>query len=162
MARGTTLAILINDLRSEIGHSLEPSLGKSTRDVLVNVIQRNQRRLWDDYAWPFLRVQRDCHLCGQRCTIAATWCLSASSVWNSSMGLLGKGRVRRRCCQYNQHDSDEMCGHTRPAFDAHESNQIEVWPIPSENSDTPPSRACCGSRDPHRRAGAGDRHSRPR
>ena len=35
MARGTTLAILINDLRSEIGHSLQPNLGKSTRDVML-------------------------------------------------------------------------------------------------------------------------------
>ena len=59
MARGTTLAILINDLRSEIGHSLQPSLGKSTRDVLVNILQRTQRRLWEDYGWPFLRVTRD-------------------------------------------------------------------------------------------------------
>ena len=59
MARGTSLGQLIEDLRSEVGHSLQPSLGKSTRDVLINTLQRTQRRLWDDYSWPFLRVRRD-------------------------------------------------------------------------------------------------------
>ena len=59
MARGTTLGILINDLRSEIGHSLQTSLGKTTRDVLINTLQRNQKRLWDDYAWSFLKVKRE-------------------------------------------------------------------------------------------------------
>ena len=92
MARGTTLGILINDLRSEIGHSLEPSLGKSTRDVLVNVIQRNQRRLWDDYAWPFLRVQRDIvFLLVSGTTICqAILCLSVSSALSLSMAIIGK------------------------------------------------------------------------
>ena len=67
MARGVTLGQLITDLRSEIGHSLSPALGKNTRDVLINILQRNQRRLWEDYAWPFLRVEKDVTMAaGQR------------------------------------------------------------------------------------------------
>ena len=52
MARGTSLAILINDLRAEVGHSLLPSLGKATRDVLINQIQRVQRRFCLLYTSP--------------------------------------------------------------------------------------------------------------
>ena len=67
MARGTSLAVLINDLRAEVGHSLQPSLGKATRDVLINQLQRVQRRLWDDYNWNFLKVRRDLSInAGQR------------------------------------------------------------------------------------------------
>ena len=53
MARGTSLGVLLDDLRAEVGHSLQPNLGKSTRDVLINMLQRTQRRLWDDYSWFF-------------------------------------------------------------------------------------------------------------
>ena len=67
MARGTTLGDLIDDLRAEVGHSIQASLGKAMRDVLIVVLQRTQRRLWNDYSWPFLRVKRDISMAtGQR------------------------------------------------------------------------------------------------
>ena len=67
MARGTSLGQLIEDLRAEVGHSLQPNLGKATRDVFVNMLVRTQRRLWEDYSWPFLRVRRDIEIqAGQR------------------------------------------------------------------------------------------------
>lgn len=140
MARGTTLAILINDLRSEIGHSLEPSLGKSTRDVLVNVIQRNQRRLWDDYAWPFLRVQRDLTIStGQR-----YYGLPSDLVFERIERVEFKhGDYWEKveygvgADQYNQHDSDrDVRSYPVQRYDNFENNQIEVWPIPTEDSNT--------------------------
>ena len=59
MARGTQLTVMIEDLRSEVGHSLQASLGKQTRDVFINTLQRTQKRLWNDYSWPFLSIRRD-------------------------------------------------------------------------------------------------------
>ena len=59
MARGTTLNSLIEQLRAESGYSLTVSLGAANRDVLINVLQRTQRKLWEDFAWPFMRVKSD-------------------------------------------------------------------------------------------------------
>lgn len=139
MARGTTLAILINDLRSEIGHSLEPNLGKSTRDVLINVIQRTQRRLWDDYAWPFLRVQRDLTISQNQ----RYYDLPADMVFERIERVeFKRGDYWEKveygvgAAQYNQYDSDR--GKTSSPiqrYDAAENDQIEMWPVPSANSD---------------------------
>src|SRR5687768_15035077 len=59
MARNATLGQLIQDVRAEAGHSLQASLGTAMRDVIINILQRQQRRLWEDSDWPFLRVRRD-------------------------------------------------------------------------------------------------------
>ena len=138
MARGTTLGILINDLRSEIGHSLEPNLGRSTRDVLINVIQRNQRRLWDDYAWPFLRVMRDLNIQkSQRYYDLPNDMVferiervefKHGDYWEKMEYGIGAD-------QYNQYDSDRGI-ESAPIqrYDTAENDQIEVWPVPSENS----------------------------
>tara|TARA_R110002153_G_scaffold62984_2_gene169226 strand:- start:457 stop:1167 length:711 start_codon:yes stop_codon:yes gene_type:complete len=138
MARGTTLAILINDLRSEIGHSLEPNLGKSTRDVLINVIQRNQRRLWDDYAWPFLRIQRDITISKDQ----RYYDLPVDMVFERIERVeFKRGDYWEKmeygvgAAQYNQYDSDR--GRTSlpiQRYDTAENNQIEMWPIPASDS----------------------------
>ncbi len=59
MARNVTLGELIDDVRAEAGHSLQPNLGTAMREVLIKVIQRQLRRRWEDPAWTFLRVQRE-------------------------------------------------------------------------------------------------------
>lgn len=138
MARGTTLAILVNDLRSEIGHSLEPNLGRSTRDVLVNVIQRNQRRLWDDYAWPFLRVMRD--LATQK--DQRYYNLPSDMVFERIERVefkhgdyWEKMEYGISAPQYNQYDSDKgITSSPIQRYDTAENNQIEFWPIPATNS----------------------------
>ena len=138
MARGTSLAILINDLRAEVGHSLLPSLGKATRDVLINQIQRVQRRLWDDYNWNFLKVRRDIAInAGQRyydlpsdivferITRVET---KHGDAWTKLHYGIGAD-------EYNQHDSDadERSTPIR-RYDNFENNQIEVFPVPANNS----------------------------
>lgn len=139
MARGTSLGQLIEDLRSECGHSLQPSLGKSTRDVLINTLQRTQRRLWDDYSWPFLRVRRDIAInSGQR-----YYSLPADMVferieeveyknghlWDKLVYGIGRN-------QYNQHDSDRnITSHPIERYAAYEGNMIEFWPISNRNTD---------------------------
>ena len=138
MARGTSLGQLIEDLRSEVGHSLQPSLGKSTRDVLINTLQRTQRRLWDDYSWPFLRVRRDITVnTGQRYyDLPADMVFERIEVVEYKNGhtwdKLGYGIGRH---EYNQHDSDRnITSHPIEKYAAYENNQIEFWPIPNKNT----------------------------
>ncbi len=59
MARKTNLGELVQQLRGEVGYSLTAALGSANRDVLIAVIQRTQRKLWEDFAWPFMRVKSD-------------------------------------------------------------------------------------------------------
>lgn len=138
MARGTSLGTLINDLRSEVGHSLQPSLGKQTRDVLVDRIQRTQRRLWDDYSWSFLRVTRDLSI-------------SANQRYYDLPNDMVFERIERAefkhgdtwsklhygigASQYNSYDSDRgITSYPVERYDSYENNQIEIHPIPSVNS----------------------------
>lgn len=59
MPRGVPLGTLIEEVRAEAGHVATPALGKNYRHVLVQTLRRTQRRLWQDHAWPHLRVKRD-------------------------------------------------------------------------------------------------------
>ncbi len=138
MARGTSLGTLINDLRSEVGHSLQPSLGKQTRDVFIDRIQRTQRRLWDDYSWSFLRVTRDLIISAnqryydmpsdmvfERIEKAE---FKHGDIWQKMHYGIGAE-------QYNAYDSDRgITSYPVERYDTYENNQIEIHPIPSENS----------------------------
>lgn len=139
MARGTTLEILVNDLRSEVGHSLNSNLGQSMRDVLINTIQRVQSRLWSDYSWPFLQVRRDINLAdGQRHYDLPSDMVferiesvefKYGDIWEPMSYGIGRD-------QYNQYDSDrDIRSWPIYRYDNYENNQIEVWPIPNQNVD---------------------------
>lgn len=58
MARGTTLGKLIDDLRAETRKSLNPAHNVQVRETQVKLLQRVQERLWDEFAWPHLRIER--------------------------------------------------------------------------------------------------------
>lgn len=138
MARGTSLGILINDLRAEVGHSLQPSLGKATRDVLINQLQRVQRRLWDDYNWNFLKVRRDLSInAGQRyydlpSDIVFERITRVETKHGDNWTKLHYGIGSD---EYNQYDSDadERSTPIR-RYDNFENNQIEFFPVPANNS----------------------------
>jgi len=139
MARGTSLGQLIEDLRAEVGHSLQPSLGKATRDVFLNMLQRTQRRLWEDYSWPFLRVRRDITIqAGQRYYNVPDDLVfeRIERVETKHGDYWTKLHYGIGAAQYNQHDSDRgVRSSPIRRYDAHENNQIEFWPIPANNSD---------------------------
>jgi hypothetical protein len=56
--RNTTLIKLLDDLRAETRSSLNPAHNAQVRDTQVKMLQRVQERLWGDFNWPFLRVER--------------------------------------------------------------------------------------------------------
>ncbi len=138
MARGTSLGTLITDLRAEVGHSLQPNLGKATRDVLINTLQREQRRLWDDYDWSFLKVKRDITInAGQR-----YYDLPSDIVFERIKRVEYKhGDVWHKlhygigATEYNQWDSDQdIRSSPLRKYDNYENNQIEFYPVPATNS----------------------------
>lgn len=67
MARKTTLVKLLDDLRAEARLSLNPAHNLQNRPAQVILLQRVQDRLWEDFTWPHLRVERQMPIqAGQR------------------------------------------------------------------------------------------------
>ena len=140
MARNTTLQVLLNDLRSESGHAISSALGKSTQEMMVNLLNRVQRRLWEDFAWPFLQVKKDITLqAGQRyydipSGLTLERVQSASFKNGSSWHKIFYGISTQ---DYTVHDSDTG-SRSWPSrkYEAYGAPQVEVWPIPSENTNT--------------------------
>ena len=58
MARNQTLLKILTDVRAEARLSLNPAHNLADRDAQINLIQREQERLWADYDWPHLMVSR--------------------------------------------------------------------------------------------------------
>ena len=140
MARNVTLGELIDDVRAEAGHSLQSNLGTAMRDVLIKVIQRQQRRLWEDHDWTFLRVERDVPVqAGQRyydfpVDLNLERVERVEFKWDDRWHRLEYGIGRT---QLDQYDSDRDV-RSWPVYrwKEAENNQIEVWPVPSLNGDT--------------------------
>ena len=140
MARNTTLQVLLNDLRSESGHAISSALGKSTQEMMVNLLNRVQRRLWEDFAWPFLQVKKHITLqAGQRyydipSGLTLERVQSASFKNGSSWEKILYGISTY---DYTIHDSDTG-SRSWPIwkYEAYGVSQVEVWPIPSENTNT--------------------------
>ena len=137
MARGTTLGQLIEDLRAEAGHALAPSLGASTRDVFINVLRRQQKRLWEDYSWPFLRVSRDIPVqAGLR-----YYNIPTDMTWERIERIEFRWGDRWQKLEYgigiehyNQYDSDlDIRSYPVYRYREAEHNQVELWPVTSEN-----------------------------
>lgn len=137
MARNVTLGELIDDVRAEAGHSLQANLGTAMRDVLVKVIQRQQRRLWEDYDWTFLRVDRDVAVqAGQRYyNIPSDLTLERIEKVQFKYGdrwIPMHHGIHRE--QLDQHDSDKgIRAFPVERWAEHENDQVEFWPIPSQN-----------------------------
>lgn len=135
MARGTQLTVMIEDLRSEVGHSLQASLGKQTRDVLINTLQRTQKRLWNDYSWPFLSIRRDISTADNQRYYDIPADLVFERIervefkWGDQWHKIEYGIGAE---EYNQYDSDQgVKSYPVYRYDAYEGNQIEIWPIPN-------------------------------
>ena len=58
MTRRVTLIRLLDQLRAEARLSKNPAHNSQVRDTHVDMLQRIQDRLWDDFDWPHLRVER--------------------------------------------------------------------------------------------------------
>lgn len=138
MARNTTLQVLLDDLRSESGHAISSALGKSTQEMMTNLLNRVQRRLWEDFAWPFLQVRKDISLqAGQRYyDIPAGLTLERVQQASVKYGTVWENVLYGIApSDFTTYDSDRG---TRSwpiqKYEAYGLSQIEVWPIPSSDA----------------------------
>jgi len=140
MARNVSLGVLIDDLRAEAGHSLQANLGVQMREVLIKVLQRQQRRLWEDYDWTFLRVERDIAVAaGQRyygfpVDLNLERLEKVEFKYGDRWIPVEYGIGRR---EYDTHDSDRgVRAFPIERWKEADNDQFELWPIPSQNGST--------------------------
>lgn len=145
MARGTTLEELVTMLRAEVGASLSQAQGQNVNAAFEYNLRQMQEFLYQDFAWPHLRVIRDKTLqAGQR-YYSYPEDLSFDRLEGATFRETGTTRSWRKveygitdAC-FNTFDSD-LAGDDPGQRDAivrrwqtYENNQLEVWPVPSEN-----------------------------
>lgn len=141
MARGTQLRELINMLRAELGQSLQRSTGINSVESSKYALRNTYQWLYDDYDWPFLKIERDLSLAkGQRyCTLPGDLAFEGVDyVWTRSERDWLPVRLGIDSARYSEVSPTE----TRDPillWDAYGDNQIEVWPPPASEV---PLRVC--------------------
>lgn len=139
MARNTTLIKLLDDLRSEARLSLNPAHNAQTRLSQVKLLQRVQERLWEDFRWPHLRVERQVAIqAGQRyysppadMLIDNIERLELFTDGNWRPLVPGIGGPEYSC--WNS-DLNERAWPPRK-WNIHEGEEIEIWPISDKNAE---------------------------
>jgi hypothetical protein len=148
--RARTLGHVLTLLRAEARLSLNPAHNAQTRDTQVAAVQRVQDMLCDDINWPHLRVDRFLNLqAGQR-LYDVTSTLDVRGVTKNDIRIDKIDRVfvmdgnewrplhpqigLREYAQFNS-DSEER---SWPVYNwqVYEGEQVEIWPIPAEDSAT--------------------------
>lgn len=136
--RGKTLVSLLDDLRAECKLSLNPAHNAQVQDIQIKALQRAQEFLWEDFAWPHLRVEEFIPLAiGQRfydpemmdidriekieVKDGGNWCPVYAGIDAE---------------QYSVYDSeiDERAWPVR-RWQISPEEQVEVWPIPDMAAD---------------------------
>jgi hypothetical protein len=128
-----------DQLRAEIGASVNPAMGTNAVHGMNLLLSRTQERLWTDYDWPFMIVDRDVPmLAGQR-----IYSFPADLDFNRVIGANVKYSATWRPVdygvgveQYNFMDSDIGQRQDPVLRWQHDGGtQFEAWPIPA-SSDT--------------------------
>lgn len=139
MARHTTLVKLLDKLRVAARLSLNPAHNAQNRSAQVAQLQAEQERLWADFDWPHLRVERMVQVqAGQRYydtpediavdRIERIEIFRDGGWYKMEAGIDG--------CEYSAHNSDLDERSWPPRrWKIHEDEDIEIWPIPDTNGD---------------------------
>ena len=141
--RGKTLESILNSTRAEARLSLMPANNAQVRDSHIILIQREQERLWEDYAWPHLRVHHLMPLqAGQRFYETPTtvdYVVQMDRI--ELIEIRDGGEWRKLRTQITDDDRsahdpdlDERSWPAR-AWQATADDDIEIWPIPDQNGD---------------------------
>jgi hypothetical protein len=138
MASGVTLSLLRDRLRSEIGASPNPAMGTNAHHAMNTLLERTQERLWYDFDWPNMMIDRDINLVdGQRyyafpAQIAYDRIICTNVKYAASWRPVIPGLNLK---DYNFMDSDDGIKQDPPLKWRHyEDNMLEVWPIPASAS----------------------------
>lgn len=142
MARGQTLESILNLTRAKARLSLLPANNVQVRDSHILLIQAEQKRLWEDFAWPHLRrhylmpLQSGQYLYD---TPSGDYTISMDRIENISVRDGGRWvplTPEITEADYSAYESalDERSWPVRK-WKATDDDQIEVWPIPNTNGD---------------------------
>jgi len=143
MARNTQLLSLIAKLRAETGRSQEISVGVDEFDNLKVTLDRIQETLYDDYEWPHLRVQRTVQLfAGQRyydfpSDINFDRIEDIKLKYSNVYVPIKRGITLEDYSMYDSNASTPERSNPAVKWDVRNtgsSEQIEIWPIPVDNS----------------------------
>lgn len=152
MARGTSLTTLIQMLRAEAGHSTSVAAGIDNEAALIQKIQRVQAMLYDDYDWPFLRDDwsfqleqgqqfYDLPVEGGFPGLTALNSERIEEAWIDYSGRpipIDRGIGQPQYAQYNSAKGEAASPARR--WDIKRSSdtkeQIEIWPIPTDDTNT--------------------------
>lgn len=150
MARGTDFTTLIKMYRTEAGQSSSVAAGVDYQDTIIQKLQRVQQMLYDDYDWPFMRNDWPIQLqAGQRFYDLPTevgfpglLVLNTDRIEQAWIDYSGRptpitrGIGQQQYAQYNSNNG-EAAGPAR-RWDVKRSTdykeQIEIWPIPVDNT----------------------------
>lgn len=137
MARGTTLVRLLDKLRIAAGLSLNPAHNDNDRPFQVGLLQDEQDRLWDDFDWPHLRIERQVPIqAGQRYydtpeEIHVDRLEKIEFFSDGAWRPLDAGIGPEHYTAWNS-DLDERSWPPR-RWKIHEDEDIELWPISDQN-----------------------------
>jgi hypothetical protein len=143
MARNRQLTQLIDDLRAEVGHAVSASVGVDNLPSLKRILRRTQDSLYEDFDWPHLRVlPTKAMAAGQRYYDFPTDLnyerIEEVVIWYSGQphGLV-RGIGFGDYAQYDSDSGDRSDPQLKWDIRHTGTNeQMEIWPIPSSNSNT--------------------------
>lgn len=139
MARRTTLTKLLDDLRAEMRVSLNPAHNTQARETQIRMLQRVQERLWDDFDWPHLRVERQVPVqIGQRYYETpedmAIDRIERIDVFRDGVWMRLAAGIE--ACHYAAHNSDlDERAFPPRCWQIHEDEDVEIWPISDQAAD---------------------------
>jgi hypothetical protein len=135
MARDRTLGEIVDGIRAEAGQSLNPALGRQMRETIVRIAARHQARMWADYTWPHLRVDRFLRLEAGERTYSPPDDMQIDQIEEVSVCYGGAWSLLRPGIDDPQYNSINSIEGQRSwpveYWNISEGEQIEVWPIPS-------------------------------
>lgn len=133
MTTTATLGELLVDLRGELGQSLNPAQAVQVAPAHRVKLQRVQRMLWGDFAWPHLRDRWDIAMvAGQRyydipTGLALGRIETVNIKWGDDWYPVARGIGAD---EWNAFDPDDERTDPVLNWDTRPNDQIEVWPVP--------------------------------
>jgi hypothetical protein len=138
MPVGTSLSTLVYQLRAEIGASTNVAQGVNNLDNLQQVLRRNQNRLWNEFNWPHLVIDRDNPLQGHE----RYYSFPSDIDYNRIIGCWVKYSNTYEPVGYGFNPTiyaavnSENGSYSDPVqlWRHYEIGQYEVWPVPTGNT----------------------------
>lgn len=132
-----TLEEIVADVRSETGRSRNRNFGKNEYESIKYRVQREQRALWWDYQWRFLRTTRNLELVAGERYYDVPEGISFERITQARVNFGGQWYDLTLGIDeedYNTYDSDNDA-RADPALKWDMMNsagtpQIEIWPLP--------------------------------